>query len=370
MFLVCGLAVALAIIFYVDWFYAPGALRDRAVAATIARGLVDGAHVEVDSDFEDRFVQKAFIEMRARRPDVIVLGSSRSLQIRAALFPNETFFNHASWGSIIIDYMGLLGLYDSKNQLPPKVIIGVDPWVFNRLNDQRRWWPLFGSFRRMAAKLQIFDSALPTTRYVIRSLKDLFDIHLARLVSIDQLRHTLGEIARCQCLEARPRTGIRLLDDERSQLMVKRPDGSLRYIHAERTKSPALLARESTAFGTANPIYGFREFTGLDKLAVAHFLGLLQYLKGRGVEVILFLSPYHPTAYNLIRRKRTDRMVVEVENFLRETAAGLGPAQPSPYPSDASRAPPCGCRPRPATAPPAQACQGPDRPARHHEAPG
>jgi len=67
-------------------------------------------------------------------------------------------------------------------------------------------------------------------------------------------------------------------------------------------------------------IYGLKHFVKIDPELRKMLERLLDLMKRDGVEVSLFLSPYHPVVYDYISTADDYRIMLEVENYLRVLA--------------------------------------------------
>ena len=313
-------------------------LRTSRIAAAAAAAVLDGRYVAFAENLEDRVFQIEYVARRPTAPDAIVFGSSRSMQIRPAAVGTDSFFNHSAWGSNLIDYLGIFELYERMGSRPKVVVLGVDPWVFNRHNDQTRWWPLAGHSVSMVSRLRQAGTVGGRPGYEIWLGGQLLELG-SNLLSKTQLEFS-WRVLKDRVSGASEQATYYVLDSDDSDLWVKRPDGSIRYMKKERDKTAAELLREAREFAAQNPIYGFREYMSLDRVAVRHFEGFVRYLGGHGVEVILFLSPLHPAAYTAAVARPENRMLVEAEHYLRKFAGEAGLKVVGAY--DGTRA---GCAP-------------------------
>jgi hypothetical protein len=200
------------------------------------------------------------------------------------------------------------------------VIIGVDPWIFNRNSDQIRWWPLTGEAVDMAAILRASGSPGDATRFygwLAGMLGEVAAQRLPGILSHEQLRLTLRRLRGADAVGVRSRA-YHALDDEDSDLWVKRPDGSIRYRKEERDKTLAALREEAAAFAAAVPAYSLRDFHELDPVARTYFESFVRYLLRRGIRVVFFLSPLHPDAYPGVAARHENRMLIETERYVHE----------------------------------------------------
>lgn len=280
----------------------------------MARALADGKVIAMQGDYNDRYLHHYLIRNRARTPEVIAMGSSRSMKISSQAFPGKRFFNHSVTSSKLVDYIGLVATYAHGGNLPGTIVIGVDPWVFNRNATVRPQTRIF------AEEIQYFlaSSPHPQIEQVLPSFPwrfhDLFSIKLA----MDGYRHRSGMKSDVAC------GWLDIRDDERTVCNLRRPDGSVRFAtsvdempYAERLESirQALSAQKR--------MYQFNGYDRLDPAYQAAFVSFLQVLKSRNLQPVLFLSPYHPLVQAYYSDLLDWRLTMEAEAFVRKIGAQL-----------------------------------------------
>jgi hypothetical protein len=117
---------------------------------------------------KDAAFEQYVIAGLSRRPDVIVLGSSRSKLIRARYFGTPSFFNHAISGGGLTDYLALYDVYRQRRFAPKLVVLEVSPWVLN---------PAYAS---------VWEDRYPPRRELERAVRDgrplarVWQLHLGR----------------------------------------------------------------------------------------------------------------------------------------------------------------------------------------------
>jgi hypothetical protein len=107
-----------------------------------AKAITNGKTIAGLHNADQRSLQELIIKNLQVKNDVIVIGSSKSMMLRKRFFLTEdiNYFNHSAYGGSLEDYLSILGAYESIHQYVPKtVIIGIDPWTFNKYNGQIRW---------------------------------------------------------------------------------------------------------------------------------------------------------------------------------------------------------------------------------------
>ncbi|MDR3564212.1 MAG: hypothetical protein P4N59_22635 [Negativicutes bacterium] len=140
-------AVCLAIVGFMSVALDPAHVFDAKYAKDIADILLREKNAANVANYDDRRFQRYFIQNNKAGKDIIVFGSSRSLQIDNSIFPGHSFFNHSVFGASLEDHIAIYQLYREQNRLPRTIIIGVDPWILNRTNNQTRWLPLKNEYQ-------------------------------------------------------------------------------------------------------------------------------------------------------------------------------------------------------------------------------
>jgi len=123
----------------VNYYGDAGSIFHKGKVAQIAEYLVEGYNVANVDNIDERDLQRSIIKLSKTIPSVIVLGSSRIMLIHADYFKTNSFMNHGVSGASIEDMIAIYQLYKMKGMLPKIILIGIDPWIFNKNNGQGRW---------------------------------------------------------------------------------------------------------------------------------------------------------------------------------------------------------------------------------------
>jgi len=294
-----------------------------------AQALIRGQIVAGFRNIDERQFQQLIIENDKRKINTIVLGSSRSLEIRERsiknIFKSENdinFFNHSVSGASIEDYIAIVGLYKKvRGYIPKRIIIGLDPWVFNKNSGQNRWKSI-EKFYNMLIE-EIYDKKLESPKTL-----SLHKTKYAQLINWD---YTIANIESLFVPSKRNRFHIvNSIDIDES---LRAPDGSNYYPYKIRYKSDDIVQREAKNY-TNPPVYSLENFFELTNIKI--FEDFIQFLKKHNVEVILFLPPYHPLSYEILINKNEYKIIEEVEKYLKNYAANhniklLGSYNPKTY---------------------------------------
>lgn len=286
----------------------------------IAKLLLAGQHVANVSNYDERLLQRYYIEGLNENKDIIVLGSSTALQIDTDLFHGKGLFNHAVSGGSLEDYLAIYHLYRRKGLSPGTVIFGLDPWILNAKNGQTRWKSLereyleilrfmenkynvrFAADRRSLNPKYLEAVSLNYFQYsfleALRRLKDHF--------SGEDLLRTKGEYF--------PTT------EEFSTFDVVRYDGSRRYGLELRSADPSEVEVKARTFAEVDDVYSMGGFDRLNTQAQQLFEAYIDFLLDCGVEIVFFLPPYYPTIYEVLASQSEDRMIKQCENYFVDLA--------------------------------------------------
>ena len=193
--------------------------RGSAYEKGIASLLLQGWNVKNISNYDERLVQKYYINGLAERKDVVVLGSSRAMMIDSKMFPGRRFFNNSVSGASLEDHIAIYELYREKKLEPATVIIALDPWLLNRYSGQSRWRSLQSEYvaatsRFTQSQASLFGSAAGTAEAA----------KLLELISPSYFQQSLKAT-----LQYSPQGQYSRTDAEEDETQIKRRDGSIEY---------------------------------------------------------------------------------------------------------------------------------------------
>lgn len=229
---------------------------------------------------DQRVFQKEYINMQRQPKDIVLLGTSRSRQVHAALFPNKTFYNHHLDGSSLADMLAIIALLEETNQLPQSMIIEMDPGLWQRDMGEEVLNPiLIPAFNRM---LETLDE--PTGTSSLGQKWSLMTRKCKHLFSIANLKYGMKNT------QKPPLTG-----DYPQQCNVKYADGSVSdYTGMQRTEAEILLfIRRYIDFRKAIPLQMKERHKRLFEKMITH-------LGQKDVKIMLYLPPIHPQAYRAV----------------------------------------------------------------------
>lgn len=300
----------------------PASLFHPGTEYRVAQMMAQDRTVWGVDNYDERLVEKDYIERLQAAPQTIVLGSSRMMLVRGSMLSAPSFFNNSVSGASVEDLLAILGMYDERHLRPDRIIIGVDPWIFNRHNGQNRWMSVTDDYRYMAARLELESPSgwrawRREAGWEWHNVPQLLSISYFQ-ASTDALEQELAH-GRAAVGQSQPIAAEGNNPSGRTIL----PDGSIAY-PPSMYKSPEQTAQMAFDFATPGPPYSLEKFTELDGQSVTAFTRLVSHLRQTGADVELVLPPYHPVTYRLLVGNQDYRIIEEAERTVRAFAQSRG----------------------------------------------
>ncbi len=293
--------IILVIVASINYFIDPGSIFfNKNSYKKISFGILSNKYVTYSGDFNERLLQKEIIENKDSLPEIIVLGSSRIMQIDKSSVNNSSFFNNGVSGCTIEDLAAILNLYQKKfNCIPKNIILGLDPWILNSNSGEVRYKSIQKNY------MSFFEY-----QYKNESTIDYFKFY--QLFSGSYLLSSLKSLIKFQ-------SKIIISDNKINGLSLRLPDGSIQYPDSyyyptedEKTK----LINNNLR----GPIYAIENFNYINRKKLYELNKLFLFLKKNNCNVKIYLSPYHPKAYSIISKNRKYENVIKSEVIFNKLA--------------------------------------------------
>lgn len=278
--------------------------------------LFAGNDITGYEQFNER--QRDILELIAEKfetpPNTIAIGSSRILQLNTeiAQLSDGQFFNCGLTGADFLDILGSYYLLEKNDCLPENLIIGVDPWVFNKNSvDSRSDKTLYAEFLTNCLNIPTpYTKPDPREKWMALYSPSYFQGNLSYLRLTGGQTNQLEIVAKDELMN--------------QNTEVKMHDGSVLYPVEMREMDQQLIDDSATAninYGMLNLV----DYTELDDERVEQFEAFLRYVQAKGVRVFLILSPYHPINYEHMSVTRPDHYAsfLNTEPTIRRIAQGL-----------------------------------------------
>jgi hypothetical protein len=295
-----------------------GRRHDVGVQALAAR-LEPGQAMIVTRELDDRRLQRVRLPA-IPRPAVVAFGSSRVMPLTGAALglPSGSFYNAAVSAASVEDHIAFWQLLRRSGRVPDVAIFSIDHWALARSQEEVRWLALADLVREFlddAGRAEGWGRApLQTAVYEWARFKELF--------SYTVLRASVGDLERA--LRGRGRRGREMVESLRHDVVPEarvgdrravRADGSLIYERAYAEQAPERVQQEAVRFAQSGA-RGLADFR-VDPERLTRLELLWRDMRARGVELVVYLPPYHPAAWARIQADE------RAAGALRESSAAV-----------------------------------------------
>ena len=271
-------------------------LHDGKFESEIAQAILNNKDVSLTTNYNERKVQRFIIQGITESPDGIIVGSSRVMKIPLTSLGIENGFCNGVSGATIEDIISIIGMYDNRNMLPSKVVIGIDPWLFNDNHSDTRYHELIREYNAFADKLNLspLTETIESKPWFIKISQALSPTYFQ--ASIDAIQNAPAHptvIAKEKNLET-----TEIKDSLTTEAEIDEVNKSV-------------LAIINTNFK-----YQSENYKELSQRVISNLEMLVDYLESEGVFVTFILPPVHPLYYEYITNTPECKMLIEAETFI------------------------------------------------------
>jgi hypothetical protein len=268
----------------------------------IANILIEGNNVTNITNHDERILQREWIDKLDSSPDIIILGSSRSMMIREKDFENKKLINNAVSGASIEDLIAIYQIYKSKNIPPKKIILGLDPWIFNENNGEKRWLSL----------QKEYDSFY--NRESDNKESDYYK--LKQLVSISYFQSSLKRgLSKIFKENVDPIITNKIYNQEQTKLS----DGSITYDKKYTESSNYETVNRRAIEYNTGPMYNLEKFKYISPKLFKEFEKLCLEILNNNIELSIWIPPYHPKVYKKLKQEY--QILLKLENKILNFAS-------------------------------------------------
>jgi len=272
-----------------------------------AKTLTEGQMIAGLSNYDHRLFEEFIIKNLQRKNDVILIGSSKTMLLRKRFFlkKEKNFFNHSVTGASLEDYISIIGAYESiHGYIPSTVILGIDPWVFNKYSKQKRWKALEKYYNyEMNNILNSKQKQIETINTI--KWKQLFNYEY----SISNINHFIKTINNND-------SAFYVTDTIEIDDYIKELDGSNWYPYKKRYPDYDYVKR--SAIAVTKRVYGLEGFDTLSNVKL--FENFIKYLESKKIKIIFYLPPYHPIGYDILSKNDKYKNILVAEEYLNSFA--------------------------------------------------
>ena len=268
--------------------------QEMALAKTLSRNKVI-----YTSRMDERLFIKYRIQYETKKPDAIVIGSSRVMQIGENNYHKNTL-NLAVSGASLEDDIAIASMAIDKFA-PEVVFISADPWLFNSRSGHKRWMSISKEYSDALTKIDPLNTEKRGMIAASIIHKDDFGVFA------EMINALYGKVNKFNCLA----------NNDLPEIRTKiRHDGSRVYNLSILTQT-----KSQTEKGFDNQMnYGMSEYEYSDKLRNRLERFIDHYSPHH--KICLVLSPYHPLLYRRIKSQKP--IILEIEKMYRNIADRKG----------------------------------------------
>ncbi|HEV2478861.1 MAG TPA: hypothetical protein VGS79_04330 [Puia sp.] len=259
--------------------------------------LVKGHNLDNVANYDERALQEQMVRKLPYKPDVVVLGSSRIMELGGDFFPGKKVLNCGVSHGNINDLMAITGLLDSMGKLPEEMVINLDPHLVS-LGGTSEWQTLYPYYSSFVHTIH-FPDVNPGQPLILKKLINLF--------SFEYFERSLAFVAGHKSKHYRD------VGSERPVVYGRFSDGTICYPASYAYPDTLKIAADARAVGN-------REMTTLDPERIRQLDALLDFLAARKIKVILVMLPYHLQYYHMMNRRFND-MFQSYDKLFRNIAA-------------------------------------------------
>lgn len=301
------------------WIDPAGIFNNRKVDLAISY-LVDGKCSTFVSNFNERLLKKELILQTKEKPETIVLGSSRTMGIRAEFDKDKNSFgNYSVSGANFNDDIALFSVYiDKYNSYPQKIILAVEPWDLNKNRSSDAWKYIENDFWAGLEKVKNINEIHD---YNLIRMIDLlkFSINKGKaLISISYFKEALKHYLKnsINSSEEIP-LPVNFEYNKKDKIL---PDGTLLRSYVLNNLSKGETDKNAKEYINRKDIFELKSFSELNNDDIINFEDFINYLKKNKVEIILYFPPYHPIVHDYIVKTNKYKNVIEAEKYFLSIA--------------------------------------------------
>ena len=308
--------ILLGFVTMVSYHADPGGIFHHDDEKMMVDIILSGKNVANFENYDERIFEIILIEKYPKFVDTAILGSSRMMQIGSSFFNNNTtVLNNGLSGATIEDDIAIIWKHYERGNLPHNIIIGLDPWILNKNNEQSRWNSIKPEYMRGLELLDIDPDGEDDSP---ASPVFLFYHKYASLLSRDIVIASLKKLILKYNNPVYPTTRTN------SDVAIRLGDGSYSYPEDIRNVSVREVEKKAREYAFSQPIYSLGYYNDIDPDKKNKLVKLIRFLSTNNVNVTIILPPYHPIVYQEISSNPSYAQVMESEKIFQELGRSQG----------------------------------------------
>jgi hypothetical protein len=269
--------------------------------------VLKGHNISNLTNCDERLFLEKVITRIPYKPDVVIIGTSRSLEISSDFFPKKTVLNCSVSHASMNDFIAIIGLLDSTNKLPKEIYIESSPTLINP-SPTNEWFSLYNYFNYAVSKIKLSSDVS-----IVNSQRGILLKQMKTLFSFQYFQTCLTTL-----LAQRKK---HVIDVEMAipTSFGRMKDCSVVYDSAYSKVDTLKEMADAAIFVSKNPI----------PLVDAKYLKILQqivgYLKAKQIAVTLVNIPFQQDCYKIAEQKNKTLKEIKkgIEDFAIENQIKL-----------------------------------------------
>jgi len=308
----------LAGMMFVSWRVDPSGLFWGAGFERLASEyMLQGVYIDGYERLDGRALNEVYAKNVPQAPQILVNGSSRSMMIDTSFTTGEkTFYNASNVGADIYDFFNSYYIFEKENKTPEIFVMGIDAWLFNdgeenldKRSNKEMYYEFLGE--ELGYENLEYEKPNPLEKY-------------KALVDPSYFQGSVAYYFKDKSTEVQPEpVDIEKIYDQSE--VIKAPDGSVIYDKKFRTRGQEHADHDAHTAANAIPILRLGDYDVLSPTYTEQFEKFIEYLQEKGVRIIFFIPPYHPTVYDTaFYYYDTYHCLFEVEEYIRSLSGKYG----------------------------------------------
>lgn len=254
----------------------------------IATILASGNNADNISNYNERLLQKHFLQKQQEKaPDVVVMGSSRIMEISNNIYANKKLLNIGVSHANINDLIALAGLLNELKIKPKEVVINVDPFLICKGDKGVDEWTTLKEYHQ---KFSVANCKNVTNTEAIEEEDNQLKKYYT-LVTFDYFTNSI------QFLYKGNTKKVENVGKNIPQKYGRYVDGSVAYSNVYMHPDTMLIANVAKGMGkTIIP--------EIDNHKLNYLKCLLAYFKTKGTTITLVMLPFHTNYYEEVNTKQ------------------------------------------------------------------
>ena len=271
--------------------------------------MLDGQYVDGYQQLDGRELNEIYARECETAPQVLVNGSSRTLQINSEFVNGKTLYNAANVGADIYDFFNSYYIFAKEGKEPEIFLMGIDPWIFNDGEeniDERSDKEMFNEFLEevMGYEVDEYTPENPWKKY-------------EALLDPSYFQASIDTYIKNQDINNQPEI-VDMDNIYDNKDIIKAPDGSIIYDLNFRIRTQEQADGDALTSANSN-LLRLTDFEQLSPYYTQLFEEFIEYLQEKGIKIIFFLPSFHHYVYWAAQADMEQyHCLFEVEDYIKD----------------------------------------------------